>query len=40
MQEVQNGISKVSSAYNKKVLETEDIKLEKEKEKLEQYDLV
>lgn len=40
MQEVQNGISEVSSDYNKKVLETEYIKLEKEKEKLEQYDLV
>ncbi|KLA07045.1 hypothetical protein B4086_5521 [Bacillus cereus] len=40
MQEVQIGISEVSSAYNKKVLETEYIKLEKEKEKLEQYDLV
>ncbi|PER55616.1 hypothetical protein CN495_07630 [Bacillus thuringiensis] len=40
IQEVQNGISEVSSAYNKKVLETEYIKLEKEKEKLEQYDLV
>ncbi|PGR83695.1 hypothetical protein [Bacillus cereus] len=40
MQDVQEGINELSSTYNKKVLETEYIKLEKEKEKLEQYDLV
>lgn len=40
MQDVQAGIAELSSTYNKKVLEAEYIKLEKEKEKLKQYDLV